>query len=315
MSGDSGTGTARRRVFIVGCARTGSTLLRQILNRSEHVAIASETQFMRWSSEVGLPRTLQAAREAPASERPRALARLVDAFYAEGAWKWTGRHVPRQRFLEHVEETDLSSRAMFGLLMRLFADQQDDPPGTIRWEGDKTPNHLYSIPTLMEWFPDAVILHTFRDPRGIYHSELRRRRDGRWGLKAHLPWLPDLIADPIMAPVETVHTTMRWRDAVRLHRRYAENLPDHYLLVRFEDLIANTPDTIRRICGALDIPFTDELLAEVRVVGSSFDPQRRGDPGIEARATSRWRTDIDPFARVWFGAALSKELKAFGYEP
>ena len=222
MSGDPGTGAARRRVFIVGCARTGSTLLRQILNRSEHVAIASETQFMRWSNEVGLPRTLQAAREAPASERPRALARLVDAFYAEGAWKWTGRHVPRQRFLEHVEETDLSSRAMFGLLMRLFADQQDDPPGTIRWEGDKTPNHLYSIPTLMEWFPDAVILHTFRDPRGIYHSELRRRRDGRWGLKAHLPWLPDLIADPIMAPVETVHTTMRWRDAVRLHRRYAE---------------------------------------------------------------------------------------------
>jgi hypothetical protein len=314
MSGEPVT-TARRQVFIVGCARTGSTLLRQILNRSEHVAIASETQFMRWSAAIGLPGLLEAARNAPASGRAQALDRLVGAFYADGSWKWIGRHVPRQAFRDRVDQTDLSARAMLGLLMGLFAEHQDDPPGRIRWEGDKTPNHLYSIPTLMEWFPDAVVLHTFRDPRGIYHSELKRRRDGRWGLKAHARWLPDLIADPILAPVETVHTTMRWRDAVRLHRRYGEELPGRYLLVRFEDLIASPPDTIRRICDALAIPFTEEMLTDVRVVGSSFDPQRRGRPGIQVAATSRWRSEIDPLARLWFSAALSRQMKAFGYEP
>jgi hypothetical protein len=315
VSGDAGKAAARRQVFIVGCARTGSTLLRQILNRSDHVAIASETQFMRWSAATGLSRLLEAARAAPAADQPRAVERIVDAFYADGAWKWTGRHVPRQVFMEHVSTSDLTGRAMFGLLMRLFADAQGDPPGRIHWEGDKTPNHLYSIPTLVKWFPDAVILHTFRDPRGIYHSELRRRRDGRWGLKAHLPWLPDAIADPIMAPVETVHTTLRWRQAVRLHWQYQARLAGRYLLVRFEELITNTPDTIRNVCDMLEVPFTDELLAEVRVVGSSFDPQRRGSSGIKAEATNRWRSDIDPFARVWFSTALSSELKAFGYEP
>jgi hypothetical protein len=57
------------------------------------------------------------------------------------------------------------------------------------------------------------------------------------------------------------------------------------------------------------------MLADVRVVGSSFDPQRRGRPGIQAAATSRWRSEIDPLARFWFTTALSRQLKAFGYEP
>jgi len=315
MSGKLPAAPARRQIFIVGCARTGSTLLRRILNRSEHVAIASETHFMRWSDAIGLGGMLDTARRSPDSDRSRAVDRVVDAFYADGSWKWIGRHVTRQAFRECVEQTDFSPRAMFGLLMRLFADQQDDPSGRVRWEGDKTPNHMYSIPTLLEWFPDAVVLHTFRDPRGIYHSELKRRRDGRWGLKARVPWLPDLIADPVLAPVETVHTTLRWRDAVRLHRRYGEPMAGRYLLVRFEDLIASPSDTIRRICDALAIPFSDGLLADVRVVGSSFEPQRRGQPGIQTMAGNRWRDEIDPFARLWFTTALSRQLKVFGYEP
>jgi hypothetical protein len=32
-------------------------------------------------------------------------------------------------------------------------------------------------------------------------------------------------------------------------------------------------------------------------------------------AGNRWRDEIDPFARLWFTTALSRQLKVFGYEP
>ncbi len=44
----------RQHIFIVGCARTGTTLLRQILSKSDRVAIAFETHYLhRFSTHGG----------------------------------------------------------------------------------------------------------------------------------------------------------------------------------------------------------------------------------------------------------------------
>jgi hypothetical protein len=300
------------RLFMVGCARTGSTLLRHILNRSNHVSIASETHFMNWAARERLERRLGSVRDASGDRAAAALDELVGRFYLPGAWQWVGRNVSPETLRQRLASTDLSEGATLGLLMDLYAEQQAKPPDGLVI-GEKTPSHLYHVERLIEWFPEARIVHTFRDPRAIYHSELRRRRDGRWGPKARLGWLPVRLVDPLLAPLQAAHTTRRWLDAVHFHDAYAVALGDRYRLVRFEDLVSQPEDQVRQICDFLAIPFEPAMLDGVRVVGSSFERQRKGTAGIAPHAANRWVDAIHPLAAAWFARALGGRLRDFGY--
>ena len=296
---------------MVGCARTGSTLLRHVLNRSALVSIASETHFMEWSRRHRLGDRLTAVRHSP---DPRdALERLAPRFFVPDSWIWLRRNATPDELVSRLAVTDLSERAVFATLLELYAERRGGlrPDGGLR--GEKTPAHLRDVPRLNEWFPTARFIHTFRDPRGIYLSELRRLKQGRWGPKARLPWVPGAILDPLLAPIEALSTTVAWHDAARLHRRYQRLLGDRYRLIRFEDLVTNPEREVRAICEFIDVPFEASLLEGIDVVGSSFDERRHAAAGFDPHTAGRWRDELHPVVRTWFSMALGRQLGRFGY--
>jgi len=302
---------ARRPVFLVGCARTGSTLLRHVLNRSPEVAIAPETHFMRRADRLRLSERLAAART------PGGLRTLVDTLYTvdhhsrTGYWAWLRRSIDPDEFADRLATTDRSARALFRLCIDLYVERSS--AGRIpRVIGEKTPSHLLFVPTLVEWFPGTLVIHTFRDPRAIYASELRRRREGRWGIKRRLPWIPSGIIDPLLAPVEAVRTTLAWRRADRLDGEYRRLLGDRYHLVRFEDLVRQPEVELRAICELIGIEFEPGLL-QIDVVGSSFEPTRHAAGGFDPATAERWRAHLHPLARAWFRLVLGRSLARRGY--
>lgn len=307
---DTANAAAPRPLFLVGCARTGSTLLRHVLNRSPLVTIAPETHFMRRS------RRLRLADRLAAATTPSALKALVETLYAvdlhsrKGYWAWLRRNVPRDEFAERLVATDRSERALFELMIDIFAERMSDEAVLVT--GEKTPSHLLMVPTLVEWFPAAIIVHTFRDPRAIYASELRSRRDGRWGPKRLLPWLPAWIVDPLLAPVEIVRTTIAWHRAARLDGEYRGLLGDRYRLVRFEDLVREPQAQVLAVCELIGVPFNAELL-EIDVVGSSFEQQRHAAGGFDPAIAERWREHVGPLARAWFRIVLGRQITGRGY--
>lgn len=306
-----------RRLFIVGCPRTGSHLLRHMLNQSPYVAIASETHFVPWAKRVGLERRLEAARMGTKWREP-AISLLVDQFYGDGAWKWIKRNVSRQDLEARLLDTDLSMRSTFALMMDLYAERRPEELMTSRsglLVGEKSPSHLYHLQTLLKWFPAAKVLHTFRDPRAIYYSELRSRREGRWGPKARYPWLPASLVDPMLAPAQVAHTTKRWLDAVEVHERYQATLPERYRLVRFEDLVREPESQIEQVCHFLGIPYESMMVENQQVIGSSFESVRLVPAGIAPQVADRWVTGIHPLANAWFQKALGSRMRSFGYTP
>ncbi|MGI8828226.1 MAG: sulfotransferase family protein [Candidatus Limnocylindria bacterium] len=304
---------SHRSVFIVGCARTGSTLLRHVLNRSAGVVILPETHFMRRSAALGLPRRLAAARTR------QGLTAVVDRLYAvdaqsrTGYWAWLRRTVPRSEFAMRLDTTDHSLRGLFALLVDLYVEHSDAqrPLSVI---GEKTPSHLMFIPTLVDWFPSTVVIHTFRDPRAVYASELRRRREGRWGPKQRLRWVPGALMDAILGPFEAIRTAIVWRRADELDVVYRQALGERYLLVRFEDLVARPLEELSVVCQHLGIPF-DAALLDIDVVGSSFEPGRHATTGFNPVTVDRWRHHVGPVARAWFRLVLGRRMHARGYGP
>lgn len=305
-------------VFMVGCARTGSTLLRQILNRSERICIAPETHFLRRMSSVGLRKQISGLGSMSTTSN---VVRLSDFMYSDqntpttGYWGWLKRNIEREHFTRLIMASDRSDRAIFTIMLRLFAETLRGDLNDELVIGEKTPTHLYYVPTLFEWFPHTKVIHTFRDPRGIFVSTLKRIQEGRWGLKTRYPSIPNWLNGPLNRPLATVFTTRTWFDAARLHRIYQRQYGDRYLLIRFEDLISDPETQIGRACQFLGVPLERKMIDEVVVVSSSYRAQRHGPRGFDPQAINRWQQHIDPMVSSWFSTVGKKQLKEFGYLP
>lgn len=141
-------------IFVVGCVRSGTTLLAAILDRHSQLAVPPETWFCRGV----LPRLIAA--------RARGHRDYVDLFLAN----------------IHGAELELER----GELLRRFAAYPCDPPHLLRAAlecyasrrgkrrmGEKTPGHLYSAQLVLRWYPAARMVCVVRDGRDVALSLLK----------------------------------------------------------------------------------------------------------------------------------------------
>lgn len=126
-------------VFVVGSMRSGSTLLRLMLDSHPRIAVPAETGFM---GAVG------------------ATKRIPDWRQGEGWYErlgWT------------EAELDERLREFYGGMFRRYAAEQGKP----RW-GEKTPFHTSHVDQMARIFPEAVFVGIVRHP-GAVASSLHRR--------------------------------------------------------------------------------------------------------------------------------------------
>ncbi len=303
-------------VFIVGCARTGTSLLREILNRSPHICIAPETHYLHRLSSAG--HRAQKIKRIGDLTNDRSVDAFVDYVYTSAKistyWQWLKRTVDRQCFRQRILDSDRSERAVFLLLMQIFAEETGKIARETLILGEKTPAHLHYVPQLLEWFPQAKVIHTFRDPRAITVSRIRKVRKNQVGLRSTFPSAPEWLLRPLDTPVEMLRMSKAWFNAVKLHTRYEQLYARRYLLVRFEDLIIEPERQVAQICEFLAIPFERELLSEVVVVGSSYHTRQRGPSGFDKQTLDRWKSK-SPLIRAWYSTVARNQLKRFGYAP
>ena len=298
--------TRASHVFVVGLPRTGTTLTRNVLNRSPLVGLGGESHFFGSRGRLGLTgRTGYRERFARLGDlrTEEGLRRIVDAIFASSGksyWARLARTADRAEFERLLRASDRTERALFDTAMAVVAAGKP-----IR--GEKTPHHIEVVPTLLEWFPEARVVHTFRDPRAVYVSLRRKERAealsplGRAARRL----------GPAFDAYSIVNVGLAWRRVAALHRAYAARYPGRYLLVRFEDLVTAPEPTIRRICEFVGIEFVPEMLDQT-VFNSSYLP-RDGASGFDRSAVRRWERHLGPLGRRAFRLLCGAELHAFGY--
>lgn len=213
-------------LFIVGLPRSGTKLLRDLLNQNPRFSVPeAETQFIPYFvRKYGTP--------PPFDEKD-----MFDSFCGELQRSTFFRYMKERGFTFNgdalAQATDVRDwSSIFEYVLRSFGPRQDSRDVIF---GDKTPRYLEAMGLLKEIFPAARFLHIIRDPRDSSLSAWRA-----WGLHPY-------------------GVAQRWQESLQSHRSAGDRLGD-YMEIRYEDLITNAEDTLRDVCGFLGCSFVPQML-------------------------------------------------------
>jgi hypothetical protein len=298
-------------VFVVGVHRSGTTLMRSLLNSSSRIGLANENHYL--GHLLAAQGVHSAIRRLGDLHDDTTLDKVVTYVYdrvakpgrfrePSRAWIWLDRNVPREELRARLAASDRSEKAVFEAILRAYADRRGKAI-----MGEKTPAHVRYGRKLLEWFPNGRIIHMLRDPRAIYVSDLRRRR-------LHPGALPYRLLrrlPPLLAGVLLVQTTLAWQESVLRIREMHRRNSGRYLVVRFEDLVADPRAEVSRICAFLGIEFEESMMDQVVVSHG----QTLGAPGFDAQAADRWRNQLSTLAAAWFRFWLGGRMRSTGYDP
>src|SRR5829696_2493342 len=258
--------------FIAGEMRSGTSWLRQTLSAHPEIVCGHEGSFFgRDYNREEIPVYVE-----PVSSFTRALAASKE-FKA-----WHG--LPWNRWSDGYEE-DLRNLAR--LSVDYFLSQEVARTGK-RIVGDKSPQHTGCLDEIHEIYPDARIIHIVRDGRDVavsaMHHWWRLAKDQAGGVFELTPeeldirdaYLKDregfLVGGRSIFTEERLgQLARRWSYRVgKAHRDGTALYRERYLEIRYEDLLRDTPNTLRQILELLRARSGDAVI-ERCIRASSFE--------------------------------------------
>jgi Sulfotransferase family len=211
--------------FVVGCGRSGTTVLRTVLDAHPDLAVAHEGRFV---APLGLRRSRY--------ERPEGFDtdQLVADLLADRAVR-TNLELDeddlRAALAPPVPDFATATRRVFAH----YAARQ----GKSRY-GDKFPGYVLRMDLLAGLFPEARFVHIVRDGRDVALSSA--------AIEGHED-------DPVAL-------AYNWRTRVRAGQEAGAQLgPARYHEVRYEALVARPAETVEPLCGFLDLAYVPAMLA------------------------------------------------------
>ncbi len=291
-------------VFVVGFPKSGTSLLRNLLDGHPELAVvpAKETKhFVDFLPQnAHLPRVEQVDRI-----QRRWLTWLINPAGQPPFWllgrPWELEADPYELFTSYFYR--LADRHpgqdLLGVFATALAVARLDS-GTLAAEPrawvEKSPQHELRAAEIVAAYPAARFVHVVRDPRSTV-AALRRMdmKQDVWAASRELQWSLDAA------------------------RRNPELLgPDRYLVVRYEDLIAEPRAVLERVAGFLGIAFDERLLVPTTAgqpaTANSAWEQRRVRGEIHALSLDSWRGELDGLELALVLARTSARARELGYE-
>lgn len=214
----------KKPIFIVSCPRSGSTLMRLILNAHPRICVPPPgflyDYFRPYLYSYG-----------NLASRDNLLNLAQDMLDTPPIRRWDRPPTAEQLVAEAAEN---SFRGLFDALYRCYAARE----GKARW-GEKSPRHGIWIDEIHEDFPGAQFVHIIRDGRDTAID----------------------ISDAEFPPESLFACAAAWSGFVQVTREAGRRLPAGcYHEIRYEELCADPAAELARLCEFLGEEFSPALL-------------------------------------------------------
>lgn len=278
-----------RPFFIVTAGRSGSTLLRAIINQDPTVIVPPEShvlgqltrkfkrcfRFLPWEYVVRL---------------------VISEFEMQDPgfsfWK-----LDMQKFYPRALALPRRQRSLAKLVDMVYVYYlEDKKPEASRW-GDKSIRNALYLPQIDSLFPDARYVVLIRDGRDVALS---------------------LVKADTTTVTDVERAADYWLRSVTKARRFAQRLdPSRHLEIFYEDLVSEPEPVVRRLYEFLDLEFGPEALEFAGNVDSLGDANRQIHRNlkkpISTASVGKWRRELSEEKRSAVEALLRDELLELDY--
>ena len=277
----------KRPIFIMGCERSGTTMLRLMLHNHPNIALPPQTKFMKkiykrriLFGNLGKEKNRQKLITWLFKHDGIKSTRLVDMVLDRDAIKY------------HILNANPALGSILSVLFKLYSEKFHKS----RW-GDKRPYYIKYVDQLLALFPDAQIIHLIRDGRDCMAS-----------LK-QMPWWQK----------SSLYTILHWREAIRQGSRARRKLnTSQYFELRYEDLVTDPEQWLKKVCHFLEEDYTPEMLmfqdlAKIAVPECKIGWHAATRKQINTHSIRKWKTDLATWEQTIFNRVAANELRLFGY--
>jgi hypothetical protein len=269
--------------FIFGSPRSGTTLLAQSLNAHSEITVPHETDFI-------IPVAFIFDRIKDERIGKELIATLITA--SSGFLMSIGEYVNADVIHSIVQSCRYDLGALLNSLYAEVAKATN-----AKTAGDKSPNDLLFLRILIKaggLMPDMKILHIVRDVRDVMLS------------LNELNWVADL----------DLYFPRFWNTSnLYLHSLYKDKT-SQYLLLRYEDLVADPELVLTIACQHLGVPFEPTMLSPGNRDSryKEFPHHHRLFEPITTAGVGRYTTAFDRSKIVSYENQADEALRAFGYK-
>ncbi|MFL6039453.1 MAG: sulfotransferase family protein [Gaiellaceae bacterium] len=265
-------------LFVLGVRRSGTTLLRVMLDRHSQLAVPDESYFVPQLADRHLRRV------------------DVDAFMDDlrRLDTLTDWDVPLDEVRARLHD-GMPVGAAIATVYAVYAEERGKP----RW-GDKTPMYMQNLRLLERLFPDALFVHLIRDGRDAALSFLSMPRG--------------IVTETWMHPRTPADFGCQWRAEVTAARRLGRRVGSRYLEVRYEELVADVGSALRRICKLAALEYEPAMADYAGNVDVSAKPHQQRLKQPPTKGLRDWRTQMSPVDVSAFERVAGDLLGELGYE-
>lgn len=209
-------------VFISGLYRSGTTLLNRMLNQHINIRSTYDTiHYMRFSYN----------KYSPIEQNYKEI--IVDT--ANRIKKKWDINLDINKTFKLLENQPITESSVYDSIMKSFLNINDE----VRW-CEKTNVEWESIPKFLDMFPNAKVIHIFRDPRAVLASY----REMTIHKKEYM------YLDAIFASLAMFNF---------INKIEIKSNPN-ILLIKYENFVSNPIIITKTICDFLNIHYSDKMI-------------------------------------------------------
>jgi len=271
-------------IFIVGTERSGSNLLRAILNAHENICIPHPPHIMNELAHLA-PKYGDLSQERNFRKLIDHAVRVVELHFAP--WDVV---IDRELVFKEAAGRDLYC------IKRAIYEQYMRAKGKTRW-GCKSTFMIHHTDLVRKYHKTPKFIHLVRDGRDVAVS----------------------ARDSVFNHFHPYYVAQLWARQQQLAIKLSRELPaDQFLTVHYEHLTANPEKEVRRICDFISEPYSDHMLNyasrpdSTRLAGISKSWENLAKP-ILANNTKKYRTKLTAEEIFVVERNALQELLHFGY--